>query len=162
MFEALRGERPPVRIDGAVDFASDLQWLADNLRWDIEDDMARVIGDVPAHPLVSVARSAAHALPGFVRSGARGNGRVAHELEPDQRLAVGEGDADRTLLRACEQARGRLDWVYTGNLSSAAGRDSLCPSCGTLLVDRAGYRGVSRLLPDATCPGCRAPQPFVT
>jgi pyruvate formate lyase activating enzyme len=67
-----------------------------------------------------------------------------------------------TLLRACEQARGRLDWVYTGNLSSAAGRDSHCPSCGTLLVDRAGYRGVSRLLPDATCPGCRAPQPFVT
>jgi len=31
-----------------------------------------------------------------------------------------------------------------------------------VLVDRAGYRGVSRLLPGATCPGCRAPQPFVT
>jgi len=74
---ALRGERPPVRIDGAVDFASDLQWLADNLRWDIEDDMARVIGDVPAHTLVSVARSAAQALRGFVRSGARGANAVA-------------------------------------------------------------------------------------
>lgn len=74
---ALRGERPPVRIDGAVDFASDLQWLADNLRWDIEDDMARVIGDVPAHTLVSVARSAAQALRGFVRSGARGAKAVA-------------------------------------------------------------------------------------
>lgn len=66
-----------------------------------------------------------------------------------------------TCCGPAEQARGRLDWVYTGNLSSAAGRDSLS-SCGTLLVDRAGYRGVSRLLPDATCPGCRAPQPFVT
>jgi ubiquinone biosynthesis protein UbiJ len=74
---ALRGERPPVRIDGAVDFASDLQWLADNLRWDIEDDMARVIGDVPAHTLASVARSAAQALRGFVRSGARGANAVA-------------------------------------------------------------------------------------
>jgi pyruvate formate lyase activating enzyme len=67
-----------------------------------------------------------------------------------------------TLLRACEQARQRLDWVYTGNISSPTGRDSHCPFCGTVLVDRAGYRGVSRLLPGAKCPGCRVPQPFVT
>ena len=73
---ALRGERPAVRIDGAVDFAGDLQWLADNLRWDIEDDMARVIGDVPAHTLASVARGAALALRGFVR-GASGHGARA-------------------------------------------------------------------------------------
>jgi hypothetical protein len=47
--------------------------------------------------------------------GARGNGRVAHELVPDQRLAVGEGDADGTLLPGrrdqvggCRRARGRV------------------------------------------------------
>lgn len=75
---ALRGERPPVRIDGAVDFAGDLQWLADNLRWDIEDDMARIVGDVPAHTLANVARSAAQALRSFVRKGgAAAGGAVA-------------------------------------------------------------------------------------
>lgn len=74
---ALRGERPPVRIDGAVDFAGDLQWLADNLRWDIEDDLARVIGDVPAHTVSNVARSAAQALQSFVRKGAAGRSAVA-------------------------------------------------------------------------------------
>ena len=74
---AVRGERPPVRIDGAVDFAGDLQWLADNLRWDIEDDLARVIGDVPAHTLARVARAGAQALHGFVRRGTAGAGAVA-------------------------------------------------------------------------------------
>ena len=64
---ALRGERPPVRIDGDVEFASDLQWLADNLRWDLEDDLARVVGDVPAHMAAQAARSAADALRSFVR-----------------------------------------------------------------------------------------------
>jgi hypothetical protein len=33
-----------VRIDGDVQFAGDIQWLADNLRWDIEDDLARLVG----------------------------------------------------------------------------------------------------------------------
>jgi pyruvate formate lyase activating enzyme len=66
-----------------------------------------------------------------------------------------------TLLRALELASRRLDWVYVGNVAADQGRDSCCPRCGFLLVDRAGYRGVSRLKPDATCPGCAAAQPFV-
>ena len=64
---ALRGERPAVRIDGDVQFAGDIQWLADNLRWDLEEDLARLMGDVPAHTLSSVARSAVQALRSFVQ-----------------------------------------------------------------------------------------------
>ncbi len=64
---ALRGERPAVRIDGDVQFAGDIQWLADNLRWDMEDDLARLIGDVPAHTLANLAGSAAQALRGFLQ-----------------------------------------------------------------------------------------------
>ena len=64
---ALRGERPSVRIDGDVQFAGDIQWLADNLRWDVEDDLARLIGDVPAHTLANLAGSAAQALRGFLQ-----------------------------------------------------------------------------------------------
>ena len=76
---ALRGERPPVRIDGDVEFAGDLQWLADNLRWDIEDDLARVIGDVPAHTVANVARSAAAALRSFV---SKGRARASSDMAP--------------------------------------------------------------------------------
>ena len=54
---ALRGDRPAVRIDGDVQFAGDIQWLADNLRWDLEEDLARLMGDVPAHTLASMARA---------------------------------------------------------------------------------------------------------
>lgn len=76
---ALRGERPPVRIDGDVEFAGDLQWLADHLRWDIEDDLARAIGDVPAHTLANVVRSAAGALRTFV---SKGRARASSDMAP--------------------------------------------------------------------------------
>ena len=69
---ALRGERPAVRIDGDVQFAGDIQWLADNLRWELEEDLARLMGDVPAHTLASMARGAVQALRGFVQSRAPG------------------------------------------------------------------------------------------
>lgn len=37
------------RITGSADFAEALGFIARNLRWDAEADLARVIGDVPAH-----------------------------------------------------------------------------------------------------------------
>jgi ubiquinone biosynthesis protein UbiJ len=63
---AATGQRPAVRIEGDVQLAADINWLVDNLRWDVEDDLARVIGDGPAHTVGNVARSAAAALKGFV------------------------------------------------------------------------------------------------
>lgn len=65
-----------------------------------------------------------------------------------------------TLLRAREQARRRLDWVYLGNIAGAPGRDSHCPACDAVLVDRGGVRAVSHLRADATCPDCGGRQPF--
>ena len=45
------GERPAVVIEGDSALAADISWLIDNLRWDVEDDIARVIGQAPAHEL---------------------------------------------------------------------------------------------------------------
>ena len=42
------GERPDVAIQGEAQFAADVHWLADNLRWDIEADLARIAGPGPA------------------------------------------------------------------------------------------------------------------
>lgn len=63
---ALRGDKPSIRIEGDVQLAADLQWLADNVSWDVEEDLARVIGDVPAHTLASLARLAMQAVRQFV------------------------------------------------------------------------------------------------
>lgn len=63
---ALRGDKPGIRIEGDVQLAADLQWLAENVSWDVEEDLARVIGDVPAHTLANLARTAAQAIRQFV------------------------------------------------------------------------------------------------
>ena len=36
------GTRPKVRVTGSADFAADVDWLIDNLRWDVQDDLARL------------------------------------------------------------------------------------------------------------------------
>ncbi len=67
---ALRGAKPPVRIEGDVQFAAEVNWLVDHVRWDLEEDLARVIGDAPAHALGQAARGMAEALRRFIPSGA--------------------------------------------------------------------------------------------
>lgn len=62
----VRGDRPPVRIEGDVQLAADVNWLADNLRWDVEEDLSRLLGDVPAHLLMDAARKLSAALGSFV------------------------------------------------------------------------------------------------
>lgn len=63
---ALRGDKPTIRIDGDVQLAGEINWLVDNVRWDVEEDLARVLGDAPAHALVGFARRAAAGVKAFV------------------------------------------------------------------------------------------------
>ena len=74
---ALRGDKPAIRIEGDVQLAAEINWLVDHVRWDVEEDLARVIGDAPAHAVGTVARRAAQALRGFV-----GSRMQAAEAEP--------------------------------------------------------------------------------
>ena len=46
---AARGDKPPVRIAGDVQFAAEINWLVDHVRWDLEEDLSRLVGDAPAH-----------------------------------------------------------------------------------------------------------------
>lgn len=73
-----RGDKPTVNIEGDVQLAAEVAWLADNLRWDLEEDLSRVLGDVPAHTLVAAARTALTGLREFVR-------RVASKGMPGDR-----------------------------------------------------------------------------
>jgi ubiquinone biosynthesis protein UbiJ len=67
----LQGQRPALRIEGDVQLAADINWLVDHVRWDPEEDLARLIGDVTAHRLASAGRLTAEALRDFVLRRAR-------------------------------------------------------------------------------------------
>jgi pyruvate formate lyase activating enzyme len=56
---------------------------------------------------------------------------------PDYRWNAPPTDA-AFLLNAAKEARKKLPFVYTGNISG--GNDTLCPHCGAVLVRRQGYR----------------------
>jgi ubiquinone biosynthesis protein UbiJ len=60
------GAQPSVDVRGDVQFAAEVAWLAENVRWDLEEDLSRWIGDAPAHGLVSMAQRAAQAVKGFL------------------------------------------------------------------------------------------------
>lgn len=64
--QALQGDKPPVSIQGDVQLAAEVNWLADHVRWDIEEDVARLIGDAPAHALGQAVGGAAAALRRFL------------------------------------------------------------------------------------------------
>ncbi|WP_367065986.1 hypothetical protein [Oryzisolibacter sp. LB2S] len=63
---ALRGDKPTIRIEGDVQLAGEINWLVDHVRWDVEEDLARLVGDAPARAIASVAGRAADALRRFV------------------------------------------------------------------------------------------------
>ena len=73
--ELMQGGKPSVRIEGDVQLAAEVSWLIDHVRWDMEEDLARLLGDAPAHALVQAARTLAHGVQQFVgQRGRSGSG----------------------------------------------------------------------------------------
>lgn len=48
---ALAGQPPAVQVEGDAQFAADVSWLASNLRWDVADDLERLVGPALAQGL---------------------------------------------------------------------------------------------------------------
>ena len=71
----MQGERPKVRIEGDVQLAAEVNWLADHVRWDVAEDLSRIVGDAPAHWMVQAGTSVLDALKQFAgkRSGTGGS-----------------------------------------------------------------------------------------
>ena len=51
-----------VRVEGDAEFAAVINQLVRHLRWDVEDDLSRVVGDITAHRVVNTARGMAQQL----------------------------------------------------------------------------------------------------
>lgn len=60
------GQKPPLHIQGDVQLAAEINWLVDHVRWDLEDDLARLVGDVNAHQLCKVASYVKESMVKFV------------------------------------------------------------------------------------------------
>jgi ubiquinone biosynthesis protein UbiJ len=61
----MSGNRPAVALVGDPALADDVRWLLANLRWDVREDLSRVIGDAPAETLAragTAVRDAANRL----------------------------------------------------------------------------------------------------
>jgi ubiquinone biosynthesis accessory factor UbiJ len=71
---ALRGDKPHVLIAGDVQFAAEINWLVDHVRWDLEEDLARLFGDAPAHTIAQGAGGMVDALRRFSGRGHGGAG----------------------------------------------------------------------------------------
>ena len=82
-------------VEGDTGFASAISKVAANLRWDVEEDLSRVFGDIAAHRMAAAGRSAA-AWPKQAATSLAGN--VAEFLTEEKHLLV-------TPLRATEFVR---------------------------------------------------------
>lgn len=51
----LKGERRGVSVSGEVALASAVNWLFEHLRWDLGDELSRLVGPAPAHLLEQAA-----------------------------------------------------------------------------------------------------------
>jgi ubiquinone biosynthesis protein UbiJ len=63
---AIKGDKPPVHIAGDVQFAAEINWLVEHVRWDLEEDLSRIVGDAPAHAIGDAARRVFKSLREFV------------------------------------------------------------------------------------------------
>lgn len=78
-----------VGISGNAELAEVLGFVFRNLSWDVEEDLSRIVGDIPAHRIVSGARSIgasqARALEGL-------SGNLAEYLTEEGRLLAVPAD----------------------------------------------------------------------
>lgn len=49
-----------MRLEGDADFAHAVSLLSRHLRWDVEEDLSKFVGDAAAHRIVTTARTANH------------------------------------------------------------------------------------------------------
>jgi ubiquinone biosynthesis accessory factor UbiJ len=74
---ALAGETPQVEIDGDAQLAADVNWLLQNLRWDVEADLERVLGPAAAHQVVRLGGGLARGVKAAAQAAAQAAAALA-------------------------------------------------------------------------------------
>ena len=69
---------------------------------------------------------------------------------------------EQSLHRAADIARKTgMNFVYTGNLHQSAEENTMCPACGTTLIERSGYQVIQNHLQAGKCPRCQREIPGI-
>lgn len=90
-----------ISITGDTDFASAIHHVARNLRWDVEEDLSRVVGDIAAHRMAETGR----ALQRWSGQAAENTARAFAEYwTEEQPLIAGARDLEE-FGRAVDQLR---------------------------------------------------------
>lgn len=83
--QALAGEPPRLEIAGDAALATDMQWLVDNLRWDIEADLDRMFGPIVARQIGRLGSALARGLRALARGPLARQGRSTAATGGEQR-----------------------------------------------------------------------------
>jgi ubiquinone biosynthesis protein UbiJ len=78
MARAATGQMPAVDIEGDAQLAADINWLLQNLRWDVAADLERLFGPAVAHSLHRLGSALAKGL----RTATQGAAGVAERMRP--------------------------------------------------------------------------------
>lgn len=81
-----------IPVEGEAEFAGALMGIARNLRWDVEEDLSRVVGDIAAHRMVDSGRKLVH----WGRQGADNLARSFAEYWTEERpLIAGRAEVEQ-------------------------------------------------------------------
>lgn len=70
------GQMPALVIDGDAQFATDVDWLSKNLRWDVADDLQRLFGPAVARQVHGLGSALARGLRSAVQGAVTVAGRM--------------------------------------------------------------------------------------
>ncbi len=94
-----------VAATGETALASELAYVARNLRWDLEEDLSRWLGDIPAHRLARAAQQAV-AWPGGSFSGLA---RTWLEYWTEEQPVLAKATQIRGFVREVDDLRDRTE-----------------------------------------------------
>ena len=96
------------RLRGDAELAQTLSWLMAHVRWDVEDDLAQIMGDIPAHRLVQTGQAAvSHGQQAWARAHERA--RAWFAAEPRALISRGEWTQQQEAVRELRDRAARLE-----------------------------------------------------
>ena len=93
--------RADVEVEGDAALAGALTRMLGTLRWDVEEDLSRLIGDIAAHRLVKTGE----AFAGWQRAAAENLARSLGEYVTEERPLVAGREALRAFAQAVDELR---------------------------------------------------------
>ena len=94
-----------IEMQGDMELAHEVSFLARHLTWDVEEDLSRVVGDIAAHRVVGAARGAAR----WAREAALRTGQGAAEYWTEESPVLASRVKVEDFVRGVDELREGVD-----------------------------------------------------